>query len=126
MSGRVRLMTLHAAKGLEFPHVYLVGMEEDLLPHKHSQSPEALEEERRLAYVGITRAERSLTFTLARSRRAGGERVTSEPSRFLAEIPEALLDWEGRRPKDGQERARGKAALASLKELLHGRMQPSG
>jgi ATP-dependent DNA helicase Rep len=118
VSGRVRLMTLHAAKGLEFAHVYLVGMEEDILPHKHSQSPQALEEERRLAYVGITRAQRTLTFSLARSRRSAGERVASEPSRFLSEIPEELLDWEGRRPKDGQERVRGKAALASLRNLL--------
>ncbi len=121
VTGRVRLMTLHTAKGLEFAHVYLIGMEEDLLPHRHSQSPEALEEERRLAYVGITRAQRSLTFTLARSRRAGGERVASEPSRFLQEIPSDLLAWEGRGPKDGQERTRGKAALASLKSLLAGR-----
>jgi len=121
VSGRVRLMTLHAAKGLEFAHVYLIGMEEDLLPHRHSQSAQALEEERRLAYVGITRAQRSLTFTLARSRRSGGERVTSEPSRFLAEIPADLLSWEGRQPKDGNDRSRGKATLASLKDLLANR-----
>lgn len=123
VTGRVRLMTLHAAKGLEFAHVYLIGMEEGLLPHKHSQSAQALEEERRLAYVGITRAQRSLTFTLARSRRSGGERVASEPSRFLQEIPADLLSWEGRQPKDGNDRSRGKATLSSLKNLLAGRLQ---
>lgn len=92
----VSLMTLHASKGLEFPHVFLIGMEEELLPHKQNLESPGLEEERRLAYVGLTRAKRSLTMTYASKRRKAGEDVTCEPSRFLYEIPEQGLSWEGK------------------------------
>ncbi len=85
-------MTLHAAKGLEFPYVYLVGFEEDSLPHHQSQDAEGLEEERRLAYVGITRAEKTLTLCHAKTRRKFGEIQHCEPSRFLFELPEEDLD----------------------------------
>ncbi|MGE5152659.1 MAG: UvrD-helicase domain-containing protein [Bdellovibrio bacteriovorus] len=116
---RVHLMTLHAAKGLEFPHVFLVGMEEELLPHRASIESDAIEEERRLAYVGITRAQRALTFTLARRRKRYGELVQTEPSRFLAELPAQALDWEGRQEASPEARkARGLAHLASLREML--------
>ncbi len=82
----VTLMTLHAAKGLEFPSVYFVGMEENLLPHHKCQEDEQVEEERRLAYVGITRAMRKLTITRANSRARFGTRAASKPSRFLLEL----------------------------------------
>jgi len=116
---RVSLMTLHAAKGLEFAQVFLVGMEEELLPHRTSIEEEAIEEERRLAYVGITRAREGLSFTLARRRRRGGEQVECDPSRFLGELPESVLDWDSKREAGAGERhARGSAHLASLKALL--------
>jgi len=97
-SAQVTLMTLHSAKGLEFDHVYLTGLEEGLFPHSRSQgSEEDLEEERRLCYVGMTRAKDTLTLTRAMYRRIFGNdsNESSQPSRFLAEIPEALLDAQG-------------------------------
>lgn len=116
---RVRLMTLHTAKGLEFPHVFLVGMEEELLPHRTSIEEENIEEERRLAYVGITRARQTLTFTLARKRKRFGELIAGDPSRFLEELPSNDLDWDVKREKNAEEtRARGSAHLANLKGLL--------
>lgn len=91
----VILMTLHSAKGLEFPHVYLVGMEDGLFPSYMSISgddPEELEEERRLCYVGVTRAEEKLTLTCARMRLVRGERQYNSMSRFIKEMPSALID----------------------------------
>jgi ATP-dependent DNA helicase UvrD/PcrA len=89
---RVTLMTVHAAKGLEFPTVFLVGMEEGLFPHSRTfQSEEELEEERRLCYVAITRAQQNLFITHAMKRRTFGEESPAEPSRFLNEIPLELL-----------------------------------
>ena len=91
----VTLMTLHSAKGLEFPIVFMVGMEEGLLPHQRSFASEAeLEEERRLCYVGITRAKESIYLTHARSRRLFGQTDYRMPSRFIEEIPEELLKRE--------------------------------
>ena len=85
--GMVTLMTLHNAKGLEFDHVFMVGMEEELFPHKNSlENPERLEEERRLCYVGITRAEERLTLSLALTRLKWGKPRETQPSRFLFEM----------------------------------------
>jgi len=89
----VQLMTLHSAKGLEFPMVFITGLEEGLFPHKMSIDTQAgLEEERRLCYVGITRAEQKLTLSYAESRRLHGEETLTRPSRFLVELPQELLE----------------------------------
>lgn len=92
----VILMTMHSAKGLEFPIVFIVGMEEGVFPHSRAfLDNEELEEERRLAYVGITRAEKELHLTCARARTLYGKTTANAPSRFLREVPESLLEWVG-------------------------------
>ena len=99
---RVSLMTTHSAKGLEFPVVFLVGMEEGIFPHAASSRDEsAVEEERRLCYVGMTRAREELILTTAAERRRFGSRSFSVPSRFLSEIPAELLQEEGVSAKKG-------------------------
>jgi DNA helicase-2/ATP-dependent DNA helicase PcrA len=96
---RVPLMTLHAAKGLEFRVVFLVGMEENIFPHMRSiEQPQQMEEERRLCYVGITRAKESLYLVHAARRSFHGNTVVNPPSRFLQDIPERLWDESGVSP----------------------------
>ncbi len=115
----VQLMTLHASKGLEFPHVYIIGMEENLLPHRASVEDGNIEEERRLAYVGITRAQQTLAMTMAAKRRQFGETINCEPSRFLEELPADDLSWQGAEassPEAADDRA--KETLAGLKNLF--------
>jgi len=121
-SDRVNLLTLHAAKGLEFPYVFILGMEEDLLPHRNSIDADSIEEERRLAYVGLTRAQRTLTLTLSKQRRRYKELIDCQPSRFLDELPKDLVRWEGLAgvTKDpAQRQQHGKAQLSALKAMLN-------
>ncbi|NOQ35539.1 MAG: AAA family ATPase, partial [Methylococcaceae bacterium] len=116
---QVSLMTLHAAKGLEFPHVFLIGMEENILPHQNSIETDNIEEERRLAYVGITRAQRTCTFSYCTHRKRYGEVSETKPSRFLEELPEEDLEWTAKNPVDPEKaKERGKASLAHLKTML--------
>jgi len=116
---RVQMMTLHSAKGLEFPHVFLMGMEEELLPHRNAVDDGNVEEERRLAYVGITRAKRTLAITLARKRKQYGELIECSPSRFLDELPADDLEWQGRGDDDPKKNvAQGQATLAGLKGMF--------
>ncbi|NOQ63434.1 MAG: ATP-dependent DNA helicase Rep, partial [Methyloprofundus sp.] len=116
---QVSLMTLHAAKGLEFPHVFLIGFEENILPHQASIDNDNIEEERRLAYVGITRAQQTCTFSYCTHRKRYGDISESDPSRFLAELPEEDLEWASKVPINKEEqKERGKANLAHLKSML--------
>ena len=121
-SDQVQLMTLHASKGLEFPYVYLIGMEEGILPHQTSIDEDNVEEERRLAYVGITRAQKELTFSLCRERRQYGELVRPEPSRFLAELPNDDVLWERDKPKltTEQKQENTQNQLDRLRAILKG------
>ncbi|HLS33212.1 MAG TPA: ATP-dependent helicase, partial [Brevibacterium sp.] len=127
----VALLTLHSAKGLEFSDVYIVGLEEEILPHARSLADAAdpersgtdpLAEERRLFYVGITRARRRLTLSLCRGRRRGGEVIPSLPSRYLDEIPEELLNVKTAEsilsPEESEELK--KNFFAQMKEMLGG------
>lgn len=117
---QVQLMTLHASKGLEFPYVFLIGMEEGLLPHQTSMDEGNVEEERRLAYVGITRAQKELIFTYAKERRQFGEVARTEASRFLHELPQDDLSWELSQTKQSVEKKQetAKMGVANLRELL--------
>ncbi|WP_257309860.1 ATP-dependent helicase [Geothrix fuzhouensis] len=125
-SAHLSLMTIHCAKGLEFPFVFVIGMEEDVFPNRNArETPEGLEEERRLFYVAITRAQRRLTLSAARRRRIMGTEMLSMPSRFLRELPaEALtapIRWgtelyqsgEGVRPGSSFTRGAGGGSVAS-------------
>ncbi len=129
----VLLMTLHSAKGLEFESVFLVGLEEGLLPHSRSLTgPDALEEERRLCYVGMTRAMERLHLTWARSRQVFGQRRISEPSRFLEEIPTERLERSGmipsaplrHRPSPGPARSRPGEVPAPGPAPAHAELRP--
>ncbi|MEO1766918.1 UvrD-helicase domain-containing protein [Thiobacter aerophilum] len=116
----VRLTTLHAAKGLEFRHVFLVGVEEGILPHRECIENGQVEEERRLMYVGITRARESLTLSHCLKRRRAREFQVCEPSRFIAELPQDDLRISGRETDPMRDKQEGSARLAQLKAMLKG------
>ncbi|WP_271409778.1 DNA helicase Rep [Pseudomonas sp. Q1-7] len=115
----VQMMTLHASKGLEFPYVFIMGVEEDILPHRSSIEADTIEEERRLAYVGITRARQNLAMTFAAKRKQYGEIIECSPSRFLEELPQEDLEWEGMEDAPVEVKAaRGNTALADIRAML--------
>ena len=120
-SDKVQLLTLHASKGLEYSYVFMIGMEEDLLPHRTSIEEDNVEEERRLTYVGITRARKALTMTLAATRRQFGETVDTTPSRFIDELPQEDLVYEGweERSTPEQQSVRGNEALSLMRKSLN-------
>jgi DNA helicase-2/ATP-dependent DNA helicase PcrA len=129
--GQVALMTLHNAKGLEFDHVFVVGMEEGTFPHARSLDEQNLEEERRLCYVGITRAKRTLTLSYAKLRSSWGEREYQLPSRFLSEIPAALKagtvpggpqgGWGAALPRRGEFERVGSPTFRAGERVRHAR-----
>ena len=114
----VQLSTLHAAKGLEFKHVFLIGIEEGVLPHRESQAPEKIEEERRLMYVGITRAQRSLHISYSERRKQGKEFIPCEPSRFINEMGKEDLRFSGGKSDTPPDKATGSARLDAMKAML--------
>lgn len=115
----VQMMTLHAAKGLEFPNVFLLGMEEGILPHRTSIEENNIEEERRLAYVGVTRAQTRLTLVLAQQRKQGGGVTIQEPSRFINEMPQEDLVFINQSDKV-EPQANFTGINMALDELLNG------
>lgn len=119
-SDRVQLATLHAAKGLEYPQVYIMGVEENLLPHRTSIDEDNIAEERRLMYVGITRARKNLALSWARQRKQYGEKLKTSPSRFLEELPEDDLNILGEKKvrDEKREEALLEENIARLRELL--------
>ena len=119
----VQLLTLHSSKGLEFPYVYIIGVEEGILPHQNSIDIGDIEEERRLAYVGITRAKSELVLTYCAERnKKDKKKNTIEPSRFLFELPKEDLDWVNssivKRDEEEEEKHK-KEMLDAIFDLLN-------
>jgi ATP-dependent DNA helicase Rep len=119
-SNAVRLMTLHSAKGLEFRFVYIAGIEDGTLPHAGGIEEGRLDEERRLFYVGITRARERLCLSYASRSKRFGAVISNEPSRFLAELPPDDLHWDGRDTEQDAQAARESAIshIARLADFL--------
>ena len=117
----VQLSTLHASKGLEYPHVFLVGLEEGILPHRESQEPAKVEEERRLMYVGITRAQRTLFISWCERRKQAREFVPCEPSRFIEEMGRDDIRFTGGKQAAPADKATGSARLDAMKAMLSGK-----
>lgn len=121
VNDEVSLMTLHAAKGLEFPHVFLIGIEEKILPHQNSIDAGTIEEERRLAYVGITRAKQTCTLSYCTHRKLRGVVEKCTHSRFLDELPQEDLHWTAKKPLSQEAKEQNKKSFfAGAKNLLSG------
>ncbi|AJC49001.1 UvrD-helicase domain-containing protein [Allofrancisella guangzhouensis] len=116
---QVQIITMHASKGLEFKKVYIMGMEDGILPHQQSIEEESIEDERRLAYVAITRAKENLTITLTKHRKKFGEKIVTVPSRFIEELPETDLYWVGSEKECPETRKENsKQNLSALKNMF--------
>ncbi|MGA7440277.1 MAG: UvrD-helicase domain-containing protein [Luteibacter sp.] len=118
----LRMMTLHSAKGLEFRFVFIVGCEDGTLPHEGAIDEGRLDEERRLMYVGITRAKEMLTLSFSARTRKYGEVLNNDPSRFLDELPDADLHWDGQDPEADAEvkKETAESHMARIKAMLAG------
>ena len=114
----VQLSTLHASKGLEYPHVFLIGVEEGILPHRESLDPSKLQEERRLMYVGITRAQRTLHISYCERRKQARELIPCEPSRFIDEMGHDDIRFSGGKQSTPPDRSTGNARLEAMKAML--------
>ncbi|MBE7503219.1 MAG: ATP-dependent helicase [Verrucomicrobiales bacterium] len=114
----VTLITMHSCKGLEFPHVFIVGLEEGLLPHARSKAEGTLDEERRLFYVAITRARQTLKLSHCATRRKYGQPTPCHPSQFLKELPEELVERAEDRPKQPVTQAAGTEWFAQMRARL--------
>jgi superfamily I DNA/RNA helicase len=114
----VTLITMHSCKGLEYPHVFIVGLEDGLLPHSRSKVEGTLDEERRLFYVAITRAREGLTMSYCLSRKKYGQAMPCHPSGFLKEIPDAYMMRAEEKAKGPMKPAEGKSLFANLRESL--------
>ena len=116
---QVQIITMHASKGLEFKKVYIMGMEEGILPHQQSVKDESIEDERRLAYVAITRAKENLTITLTKYRNRYGEKIKTQMSRFIDELPDTDLYWVGGEKENPEARKENlKQSLSTLKNMF--------
>ncbi len=114
----VRLMTVHAAKGLEFDHVYIIGVEEGGFPHKHAVEEQRLEEERRLMYVAVTRARFHLTLSCVRKRRRYGQVESMAPSPFLQELGGESVEWVDRQPDSESAHEEAESHMAAMRKAL--------
>ena len=118
---QVQLLTIHASKGLEFNYVFIIGVEENIIPHKNSIITEDIDEERRLMYVGLTRAKKTIHLTMTASRKIANEAVDSLPSRFIDEIPANMVVFNGFSPENSQElkKQAAKSGIESLYQSLN-------
>lgn len=116
---QVQIITMHASKGLEFKKIYIMGMEEGILPHQQSIEDDTIEDERRLAYVAITRAKENLTITLTKFRNKFGEKIKTEASRFIGELPDTDFYWVGNEKESPEARKENsKQSLSALKSMF--------
>ena len=114
----VTLITMHSCKGLEFPHVFIVGLEDGLLPHTRSKTEGTLDEERRLFYVAITRAQKTLSITHCQGRKKYGQLLPCHPSQFLHELPADLVEWSHEKAKKAVPPSAGKSLFDSLRAVV--------
>ncbi|GDY20926.1 DNA helicase [Verrucomicrobiota bacterium] len=121
----VTLITMHSCKGLEFPHVFIVGLEDGLLPHTRSKTEGTLDEERRLFYVAITRAQKTLSITHCQGRKKYGQLLPCHPSQFLHELPESLVEWSHEKAKKPVPPSAGKSLFDGLRAVIGEAEEPT-